>query len=101
MTLLEFASSAIGGLITNDRGNGCGGPRYIYESSIVCALEPPHEIDWGKDVREVTEGDDPEAWQLIRDAFTALEIEGSPDAVAVVVRENNGESNPHQLIVAK
>lgn len=108
MKLIEFAKSSIGGLVLNDRGNGSGGPRYIFESSIVCALEPPHNqaLDWDKDVIPVTEEDDPEAWQLIRDAFEALDIEGSPEAVALAVYDEGPNDqlitdNPYTLIISK
>jgi hypothetical protein len=102
MKLIEFANQACGGLVLNDRGNGSGGPRYIFESSIVCALEPPHDqaLDWNKDVTPVTEEDDPEAWQLIREAFEALDIEGSPEAVALAVYDE-GQNNPYTLILSK
>lgn len=108
MKLIEFANQTCGGLVLNDRGNGSGGPRFIEESSIICALEPPHDqaLDWDKEVREVTEDDDPEAWQLIRDAFEALEIEGGPEAVALAVYDEGRDgsritNSPYTLIIAK
>lgn len=108
MKLIEFSNQTCGGLVLNDRGNGSGGPRYVHESSIVCALEPPHDqaLDWDKEVREVTEDDDPEAWQLIRDAFEALEIEGGPEAVALAVYDEGRDgsritNSPYTLIIAK
>lgn len=74
MTVGEFRKAAAGGVVTNDRGNGCGGAGYIAE----------HDEDTGSNddiVSTVTEDEDPEAWQLAREACKDLDL---PDALEVV-----------------
>lgn len=81
-------------IITNGRGNGCGGPGFI-------KLQ-----DWGdmtEEVTEVDEEDDAEAWELARDA---CEAHGCPEPtrVFVGVRACKGEfydPSGHQMIYAE
>lgn len=104
--LIDFAAQASGGIVTNDRGNGAGGPGYVTESAIYTARTGGEDdsIDWGQPVALVTEEEDADAWRLAREAFDTLEIEGEPEAVAIATPKTRGEyeeSNPYTLIVAR
>jgi hypothetical protein len=108
MNLIDFAAKAVGGLVTNDRGNGAGGPGYVKESDISAALndEPNDAADWGQHVIEVTEEEDADAWRLAREAMAAHDIGGDPEAVAVATHVHRGasefaESNPYTQIIAR
>jgi hypothetical protein len=105
MNLINFAAMADGGLVTNDRGNGAGGPGYIKEAYIYAALndEPNDWTDWGQRVTEVSETEDADAWRLAREAFAAHGFVGEPEAVAVSVctHREASEPNPYTLIVAR
>ena len=87
-TLEEMQDVYGGGVVTNDRGQGSGGPNYLSESEIADMPETP--------VEQVSEADDPEAWELARYAHEACEL-GAP--VIVCVGEPDAQrDNPHQII---
>lgn len=69
MTLSEFIEND--GAIYNDRGNGSGGPQYIMPLNQLPEDDPECEV-WEREVVEVTEKEDPEAWALAREAAEAI-----------------------------
>ena len=88
-------------LVHTDRGNGCGGPGYED------ATDVRHEIDRedreDESLTQLTQSEDPEAWDLARGAFRALGLD--PATVSRVwigerLTEVNGqpETNGHQMI---
>lgn len=88
-TLAEFARAIYGGVVTNDRGNGCGGPAFLGEGDdLKELLDTP--------LRLVSADDDPDAWRLAREALDVLDILGEPEYVAVGERADG--DNGHQLI---
>jgi len=98
MTVGEMRRLAPAGLVTNDRGNGCGGPGYINEfgaGPLACDEEQ---------VSPVTYDEDPDAWELAAEALRSMCDQGVPlTCVAVGERASNGEfSDPsgHQTIYA-
>jgi hypothetical protein len=103
MNLIDFAAKAAGGLVTNDRGNGAGGPGYVTESAIYAARTGGEDdsINWDQPVNPVTEEEDADAWRLAREAYAAQGIAGEPEAVAVAVYSHRGGSNPYTQIVAR
>jgi len=89
LTIRQMLARVSGGLVTNDRGNGSGGPGYIHEDetdSDVLATE----------VSLVSESDDLEAWQLAREAADAVDS-GDIELVAVTARHAPSD---HQMIYA-
>lgn len=82
-------------IIHNDRGNGCGGAGY--EDSIDVYAEIEREEREDEDLVGVTASEDPEAWELARDAFRLLGI--NPDTIrAVYVGERADGDSGHQMI---
>ncbi len=102
MNLFDFAAKATGGLVTNDRGNGSGGPGYVDEAALFRLRTGAEfdELDAEMVVNEVTESEDPEAWSLAREAFAAQDVAGEPEAVAVSVPSSNDPS-AYTLILAR
>jgi hypothetical protein len=93
-TIRELRQLAPGGIVTNDRGNGSGGPGYIEELS-------GGETDCDDtEVTLVTRDEDPEAWDLAIDAMRALCNEDVVTAVAVGHTGGPLDSNPYQVIYA-
>lgn len=86
--LSELRAAVSGGIVTNDRGNGCGGPGYVAEGD-------PCDAD-ADTVSVVSESDDPEAWKLARVALRAHKLDCEPELVAVGDRSDSG----HQMIFA-
>jgi hypothetical protein len=70
-TVKQLAEIYGGGVITNDRGNGCGGPGYINEN----------EVD-ETEIKAVTQSEDYAAWVLAKDACRAYSRE-QPEIVCV------------------
>jgi hypothetical protein len=87
ITLRELGNRHGGGVYYNDRGNGSGGPGYTGEDDLD---DTPVTI--------VTEDEDPEAWELARDAAEALDLD-TPTIVAVGDFDSS-LSNPYQRIYA-
>ena len=91
-TIRNIQEIANGGILTNDRGNGCGGPGYINEweagRSKILALP----------VSVVCLKDDPEAWHLAEDAASLQGIDPAT-LCGVAVGERVGDSG-HQMIYA-
>lgn len=79
-----------GGIITNDRGNGCGGPGYIGEDEV---------DDQDDDLDQVAEEQDPDAWRLAREAAILQGLD-APTIVCVGRRDFSVGTNPHQTIYA-
>jgi hypothetical protein len=91
MTIGELRKLVSGGLVTNDRGNGCGGPGYLAEASM-------GPLDCDDDIVTVVSSDsDPEAYLLIGQALRAYAF-GADDVELVAVGERSEAG--YQLIVA-
>ena len=90
-TIKDIQEIANGGILTNDRGNGCGGPGYIHEGEIDAAI-------MSLPVSVVHLQDDPEAWHLAEDAAS---LQGLDPATlcGVAVGERVGAGD-HQMIYA-
>ncbi len=86
-TIKDIREIANGGILTNDRGNGCGGPGYIGESDDVLSLP----------VSVVCPKDDQEAWRLAEDAASIQGID--PATLCGVAVGETGDSG-HQMIYA-
>ena len=82
-------------IVHNDRGNGCGGAGY--EDSIDVYAEIEREEREDEDLVGVTASEDPEAWELARDAFR---LPGNnPDTTrADYVGERADGDSGHQMI---
>ena len=90
-TLSDLQSIYDAGVITNDRGNGCGGPGFIAEDD---ARGDETQIVF------VTRDEDPQAWELATDAASVLGLP-LPTYVGIGEASHPGEfleSNPHQMI---
>jgi hypothetical protein len=87
-TVADLAAVYNGGVIYTDRGNGSGGPSYIPEDELDRHADP---------LTQVAEQDDPEAWDLARDA-ARLQSQPAPTIVCVGPRASG--DNGHQAIYA-
>jgi len=91
LTIREALPLSCGGIVTNDKGQGAGGPGYIEEGL------PGHSeevLDTRIFLR--TESENPEAWELARAGFSAFPIKSEPEWVAVGDESEDG----HQMIYA-
>ena len=90
-TIKDIQEIANGGILTNDRGNGCGGHGYIPEGE-------SDEAILALPVSVVCLKDDPEAWHLAEDAASLQGIDPAT-LCGVAVGERVGDSG-HQMIYA-
>jgi len=92
METVEDMYSLFGaGIITNDRGQGCGGPGFLSEYSVI-----EDEDIANTPVIPVTEAEDMEAWELARDAVDANEVDMDITVVCVGEATDDG----YQIIYA-
>lgn len=96
-TVADLAAVYDGGVMSNDRGSGSGGPKYLSEEDIKDPDIGEAEIDI------VTRDADPEAWELAEDAAKALGLD-RPNLVGVrdvdLDPDNPYEGLAYQIIYA-
>jgi hypothetical protein len=92
--------SGVGGncLVLNDRGQGSAGPSSLDLDDIDAETLSAH-------VDEVSEDEDPQAWELARDAYATLIGAGHAPTRVWAGEPDHGsgeflQSNPHQTIYA-
>ena len=90
-TLSDLQAIHDGGIVTNDRGNGAAGPMYLEEQEVRGMDSELGDVE----ITMVTEEEDPQAWELARDAHRAHKLP-APEMVGVGKRMPG--DNGHQDI---
>lgn len=90
-TLSDLQSLYDGGIVTNDRGNGAAGPMYLEEQEVRGTDSELGDVE----ITMVTEDEDPQAWELARDAHRDHKL---PAPTLVAVGRRMPGDNGHQDI---